>query len=179
MTFAYQQRETRGTSAIDVRSRAPRECSRAGRRHCSISTRGGCTGRHVRLGEHDAPARGHDKLGVDEQDPQVHHRVRNLRTQRGSVSNASPAAVETGLGESGGDGERGEHAQCATGEGVMIASEGREGSARSQKTSTRTVTVALRDPPTLQCTSTFPPSSQTRSIHSQIGSNCGSSVSIP
>ena len=42
-----------------------------------------------------------------------------------------------------------------------------------------TVTVALRDTPTRQCTSTFPPSSRALSIHSQMGSSCGSSVSIP
>lgn len=41
------------------------------------------------------------------------------------------------------------------------------------------MTVALRDTPTRQCTSTFPPSSRALSIHSQIGSSCGSSVSIP
>jgi hypothetical protein len=43
----------------------------------------------------------------------------------------------------------------------------------------RTVTVALRDTPTRQCTSTFPPARRASSIHSHIGGSSGSSESIP
>jgi hypothetical protein len=42
-----------------------------------------------------------------------------------------------------------------------------------------TVTVALLETPTLQCTNTCPPPNLAFSIQSQIGSNWGSSVSIP